>query len=366
MKLQIETSKLQDMVAKAAHCVSNNKLIPITSLIELRVTGTGEFLLTTTDGTNLFYVRFPQAVDCESFELSVFADLFIKLVQKITSKEITITTEGNVLVVEGNGTYKLELPLDQGKVIVFPSKFNGEVFDMPVYDEIDLSAIDGIISSNKASLATDMQYPVLTGYYFGDDVVTSNRKTVCWLKKSVLKHPTVFPPIILDLLSVCSGDTAYVYYVSDDKMFIIKCDNELIVAPEFSADTPFPIEVLGKLIEQDFVSTCTLSRKDLLNILDRMALFVTAYDKKGIDLTFTEQGLVVSSKKSSGTELVPYKTIENFAQFSCSINIEYLQAHLSAKDDDDVELSFGADKAIKLVTGDFIQIVALLENTEGK
>ena len=366
MKLQIETSKLQEMVAKAAHCVSNNKLIPITSLIELRVTGAGEFLLTTTDGTNSFYVRFPEKVDCEPFELSVFADLFIKLVQKITSKEITITTEGNILIVEGNGKYKLELPLDLGKVITFPTKFDADVLEMPIYDEIDLKAIDDIIASNKASLATDMQYPVLTGYYFGENVVTSNRKTVCWLKKAMLQNPTVLQPVILDLLSVCTGDTAYVYYMPENKSFLIRCDNELIFAPEFSADTPFPVGAIEKLIEQDFKSTCVLSRKDLLNILDRMSLFVTAYDKKAIDLTFTENGLIVSSKKSSGTELVPYKTVDGFAPFTCSINIEYLQAHLSAKDSEDVELSFGADKAIKLVTGDFIQIVALLENAEVK
>ena len=37
MTLRIKTSELQAMVSKAIKCVSNNKLIPLTSLVNIRV-----------------------------------------------------------------------------------------------------------------------------------------------------------------------------------------------------------------------------------------------------------------------------------------------------------------------------------------
>ena len=121
MELRIKTSELQDMVSKAIKCVSNNKLIPLTSLMNIKVES-NVLVLTTADATNYFYVS-KQKVACEDFEISVMADLFTKLVQKTSSDEITLVIEGAMLEVKGNGTYKMELPLnEEGRVIKFPVK----------------------------------------------------------------------------------------------------------------------------------------------------------------------------------------------------------------------------------------------------
>ena len=62
MELKIKTSELQEMVGKAAKCVSNNKLIPLTSLMSIKVED-NLLTLTTTDATNYFYVSKPEKVD---------------------------------------------------------------------------------------------------------------------------------------------------------------------------------------------------------------------------------------------------------------------------------------------------------------
>lgn len=56
MKLQIKTTKLQEMLARAIKGASNNKLIPLTSLIAISLKD-GELTLITTDATNYLYVR---------------------------------------------------------------------------------------------------------------------------------------------------------------------------------------------------------------------------------------------------------------------------------------------------------------------
>ena len=55
MNLTIKTTELQEMVSKASKCVSNNKLIPITSLMNIKVCN-HKLTLTTTDAINYFYV----------------------------------------------------------------------------------------------------------------------------------------------------------------------------------------------------------------------------------------------------------------------------------------------------------------------
>ena len=56
MELTIRTSELQDMVSKVIKCSSNNKLLPLTSLMSIKVES--NFLtLATTDGTNYFYSK---------------------------------------------------------------------------------------------------------------------------------------------------------------------------------------------------------------------------------------------------------------------------------------------------------------------
>lgn len=368
MKLTITTTTLQEMVGKSVHCVSNNKLIPLTSLISIKVEK-GVLTLSTTDATNYFYVSSKAEFDCEDFEVSVFADTFVKLIQKTTSDEVTLTVDlqAKVLTIKGNGTYKMELPLDEkGKPIKFPKKFVPD--DLVKEDStIKVSTIKSIILSNKSSLATDMQIPVLTAYYCGDKVVTSNKKTVCWCEMPTFSEPILISPIVMDLLSSMSGENIDVYKFSGEVSgTVFQTDVDVVYAPEFEGVDVFPVDKIGQLVNQELNSKCVVSRKAVLDVLDRLGLFVGSYDKKSIRISFTQEGLMLSSKKSSGVEVIPFVSSENFAEFSASINIEFLQAQVSAQTSETVEISYGSPLAIKLVTDNIIQIIALLKEDELK
>ena len=55
MKIIIKTTTLQEMIAKAIKGASNNKLIPLTSLMAIEVKDK-VLTLTTTDATNYLYI----------------------------------------------------------------------------------------------------------------------------------------------------------------------------------------------------------------------------------------------------------------------------------------------------------------------
>jgi hypothetical protein len=96
--------------------------------------------------------------------------------------------------------------------------------------------------------------------------------------------------------------------------------------------------------------------------LDRLALFVATYDKKGVYLTFTKDGVIFSSKRSNGTELIKYQGSENFQPFTCCADIELLKSQISAQGEEVVEMWYGHEKALKMTSGKITQIVALLED----
>lgn len=361
MNLKIKTTELQNMAGKAIECVSNNKLIPMTSLINIQCVG-NKLMLVSTDYTNYLYTESSTPVESDGdFIISVLADTFVKLVQKTTSETISLSVEGNVLTIKGNGTYKMELPLDEnGKPICFPNKLPETFSSDNEVGTVKISDIRSIIAVNKSAIATDMQYPVLTNYYCKDMVITSNRKMICWNPVKLFNEPILISNKLMELLGIVSGTTITVFKVVDS--YVFKTDTDYIYSPEVEGVNEFPVESMKKLIESQFDYMVKLPRKPILDVLDRLSLFVGAYDKKSICMTFTHEGLVLSSRKSSGSELIPgeYDMQKGRQAFSCYTNIEFLQNQIDTIVSDYIELYYGSPLAIKIVANDVIKVVALL------
>lgn len=358
MELTIKTSELQEMVGRAIKCVSNNKLIPLTSLMNIKVED-NILTLTTTDATNYFYSTKPEKVDCENFEVSVMADLFTKLVQKTTADTITIVVDGGIMKVKGNGTYTMELPLDEnGSVIKFPKKLSDDFTEL--VGQIKLSTVKNILLANKPSLAVNMDYPALTCYYCGDRVITSDRKKICRNSIKFFDEPQLISAQLMELLGSFNSEDINV--TTFDNNLVFSTTTDTIFAPMQDGVETFPVEQIEKLVEQDFISKCKISRSAILNVIDRLSLFVVPYDKHGIYLTFSNEGVMLSSKKSSGQELIPFISSENFAPYTCCIDIEMLRSQIASSDDEDLELYYGSEIAIKITNKNITQIVALLQD----
>ena len=88
MKLQIKTTKLQEMLSKAIKGASNNKLIPLTGLIAIQLKD-NKLTLTTTDATNYLYIQ-DDNIEGDDFYAVVQVDTFAKLVARMTCETITI------------------------------------------------------------------------------------------------------------------------------------------------------------------------------------------------------------------------------------------------------------------------------------
>lgn len=360
MDLTVKTSELQEMVSKVSKCVSNNKLIPITSLMSIKVKD-NVLTLTTTDASAYFYVSSKERFLCDDFEISVIADTFVKLVQKITTETITLTLDNNILEVNGNGKYKLELPLDDSKPIKFVKKLP-DVEPEPNC-VIKRSYIDKILNYNKPTLATAMNIPAICSYYCGDSVRTTDGTRACETGIKLFDSPLLVTPQVMELLGIMSEEDINVFCNEEYTLYFTSTDT--VYAPVQPGIENFPSAGFDKLINTEFPSSCRVDKVSVEELLDRISLFVDSYDKKAITLTFTNEGIMFSSKKSSGVELVPYIESEGFVAYTCNLDIEYFKAQISAQKDDTLHIFYGADKFIKTTSENVVQILGLIKNVEG-
>ena len=361
MKFKIKTKVLQDMVGKAITCSSNNKLIPITSLMNIKVSG-GTLYLTTTDGTTYFFVKAPETVECEDFELSVIADHFTKFIQKTTSENITLECENKSLIVKGNGEYTIELPVDEnGNIIKFPNVIVGDN-ELTQIGVISPKTIKAALDYNKQALSTSMSYPSITCYYCGDNIITTDKVKLCATDIKAFDSPVLISSFLMELLGVLTQESINVY-TKDDKL-IFETEYEYIISTIVNKVEEYPMGGINGLLSTEFNSSCVISKSAVLDVLDRLSLFMSNYDNKGIDITITKDGVVFSTKKSNGVELIPFSSVNNFTDYACRVNIEILKSQLSTHSVDEITLYYGDPKLIKLVSANITQLIALMVGEE--
>jgi len=361
MKLTIGTELLKDVVARAIKGAGNNKLIPITSMmcIELK---NGELTVITTDATNYLYIK-EQHVAGDDFYVVVDANQFAKLVSKMTCESITMTVDEKLytMKVKGNGNYTIELPLDEdGEPVKFPDVLANTALPNPI--ELNRSTVIAILETIKPALAVTMENPQYTAYYMGDKVVATDSYKIASLAIPMFDEPKLVSSEFLDLVAVMRAEKIKATFSDTDVRFETP---DCTIAGKFvDGIDDFAIEPITNLIEQEFDSHCGVPKNDLLQMLDRLSLFVGTYDKNAVDLTFTNQGLQVSSKASSGIEILPYVNSENQVDFTCAVDIQMLVNEVKAIQNDLIEIYYGDDSSIKLVDGNITIVIALMEDEE--
>ena len=359
-QLSLKTVVLQEMVSRSIKGAGQNKLIPLTSLMAIRLENE-QLTLITTDASNTLYIAHEMA-GSKDFYCVVRAEQFVKLISKMTSENVTLEISDGVLNVKGNGNYKIELPLDEnGELITYPDPVSELQIDGEV-EEISLATIRTILNTNKASLAVTFERPELTGYYVGDRVITTDANQICALDTKLLSEPVLLSSDTMNLLDVMTVDKIGV--LEQDDVIEFLTDDCIVFAHKMEGLDDYPIDAINGFIDEEFESSCKVGKTAMLSLLDRISLFVGSYDNNAITLTFNDKGIDVSSKQSNGIEAIEYVESKNHKSYTCDIAINLLVQQIKASAADMLEIQYGNDRSIKLVDGSVTQVIALLEDAE--
>lgn len=357
MKLTMSTVTLQAMVVKAMKGASCNRMIPLTTFLAISLKR-GKLTLITSDATNYLYVS-EDDISGDDFYVVVQAEIFSKLVARLTCDHVSLELSSNKLTVVGNGEYSIELPLDEnGELIVYPDPLSK--FEYGENETVNLSMFKLLLTTSKASLALTSEIPCYTGYYFGDSIITTDTCQVCDVKTKLFSQPALLNADMINLFDVMSEEKIEVFRDAD--VIIFYTDKCTIYGTVMTCIGDYQVDAIEGLVNTAYPSKCTVLKNEMLQLLDRLELFVSAYDKNGVYLTFTQDGLMVTSKQSTSAETIKYTNSESFSPFTCCLDITMLRNQVKASTGDSIEIHYGMTNAIKFTDGNVTQLLCLIED----
>ncbi len=360
--MKLNTQILKEVVSKSIQGAGLNNSIPITSFMGI-VIEDNKLKLITTDATNYFYAVCDEKIK-EDFSIVVYAEQFAKLISKITSEFTYLNIKDRYLEVKANGTYSLELPVDEDGEIITKYPDPLESIDLSGdATEIAQDTISDIITVCKPSLAVDdnsmKNFPEITNYYLGNKVFATNRNEVACIDSEVMDNSVLLQPKIIELLHIIDEDALY-YELTDGSAFVSKNGNYIIYSKQPTDIENYPIDVLNRYIDTDFKSVCKVDKNDFIALLERITLFVGKYDDRVVRLYFEKDGIRVSNNDRSSNELLAYIDSKKYKSYDCSINADKLLNQLKAYRSDTIEIHYNNEVCIKFVDEDVIQIIALM------
>lgn len=365
MKLSIKTATFQNMVAKAVKGAGMNNDLLITQLMSISLKD-NVLTLITTDNSNYLYVREPKVAG-DDFNVVVAVDKFSKLISKLTCEdlvlEIPTAKQGELdkLIVRGNGKYVIELPYDEnGELIDYPNPMENDSDEFWNSGEIQLTTVRHILNTAKAALLVGKEDMCYSDYYVGDRVVSTDTYKICGIDIKIFDEPKLISPRLMDLLDVMSQENIDIRYKDDVVIFET---SEVTVYGMFDEGVEdYQIDAISGLLDEQFPSSCKIEKQPLLQMLDRLSLFVDTFDKNSVYLTFTKEGLMVSSKQDSGEEIIPYKASVDFADYTCCLDIDLFKTQVKAYQSEVIEILYGKENSVKLVLGNTKQVIALADD----
>ena len=357
--MKVVTNRMKEAVNKAIKGAGFNNLIPITSMIGIKLSD-GKLRLLTTDMSNTLCVIIDK-VTGDDIDVTVDADKFGKLISKITSEEVDLSVvDEDKLVIKANGTYKLPLIADEEGLVSFPDV---KLADTPD-GEILLTSIMSAYNINKSALAKTLEQPCLTGYYCGEKVITTDANVITFNDFDAFKYdkPLLISSQMMALLTLNSKEKIAYKVAGSELQFVT--DDVVITGPVLEGIEDYPVEEISAYLEEAFTSSCKVPKELLLDVLDRLALFIEPYDKNGAYFTFGRKGINIHSKKDASTEVVNYVESKEFKPFICCVDIPMLKEQLQANPDETIKIFYGNENALKLQSGKVTQVIALLEDEE--
>ena len=357
--MKISTSRFKEAVNKSIKGAGFNNLIPLTSMMGIKLED-GQLKLLTTDMTNTLEIIIDKVAG-DDICFTIQADTFSKLISKITSDDVELILNDEVLTVKANGTYKIPLVMDESGLVEFPDIKMDRYKKCPEA-EVLLTSIMSAYNINRTSLAKTMEQPELTGYYAGDKTITTDGNVICINDLNMNMGSKLISPQMMSLLTLNS--TEKITFMESKNNLIFITPDVIVEGPGLNGIEDYPIEGIEAYLDEAFPSCCKVPKDLLISVLERLSLFIEPYDKNGAYFAFGRKGITIHSKKDASTEVINYVDSKNFESFTCCVDIPLLKEQLTANPDDTIELWYGNDNALKIISGKITQIIALLEDEE--
>lgn len=362
--MKIRTSIFQQMVGTAVKVCSFNKMLPLTSLMEITTDEVG-MKLTTTDTVTTFEYMLP-VEGLEKTNVVIDANVISALAQKITTPEMELTVTNNSLIISGNGVYNIPIRVDEsGNVIELPKITVPSI--QP--EHVNLQHIREMIKVCSASVSPTVEAKELNNYYLGKDAITTDQIKVTILQNTELglKKPLFLKASAADIISATTFVEADLYTL-EDKVYLIGKTFKFEIAVD-NGDLEYFTNGALKFVDKNkdvkYSYSINLHKSNVLDVLDRLGLFIGDYDSKAVYFHVTKDGLEIHNKDKSSHENIKFveeNLGDEFKEEEFILNIEWTKQLLNVLPEDTFTLSFNVNAAnVKINNTNIIQIISTLQ-----
>jgi len=344
----IGTLVFADILRRVHRGVGSGKILPISEYFYLSLTPDG-LMVQATNGVVFITYRNPEITGSMG-SCVVEADTLTKIVQRTDTPQIRLRLfqeeANNYLEVKGNGTYKIPI-LSSDSYPKYEKTFDTSA--VPLH----LPSLQRMLLEHRACVSKDLLLGIYAGYRFGTNyILTSDLVRICCSTGIFETSPeALVPPRVVSLLLEVTGET--VWYRCSEQSVLFETDHFEIYGAQLSGAQDY--QNFQDELSADVKGAVVLRTSSFLSALSRMELFTSEMDRNSLTLTFTANGLELSTPL--GTETLPYHTITEPAPelnqvdkpYSYAVDVKLLSEILAAIKEESVYVEFTELEVLRLV-----------------
>jgi len=295
----------------------------------------------------------------EEFNAAVNADLFLKLINHLTTDTVELSIDDTILVVKSNGVYKLPMIFEEDKLVTLPNI----VIDNVISEfSIDTKNLMMLYNYNSKELNKNLiGSPVQKMYYVDKDGCITFTSGACITNFSLPDEVKILlPQNIVKLFKLFSGDKLTMTLGKDaltDNLYQTKLqlkDSNIELSVILSSDENMinmvPKDSIRNMATKKYPYTVVVNKTSLLNIIDRLMLFMPSnlYLQPYGQFEFYEDHVTIFDKsKHNKEELMYVSPIElNNTPLNLILDLTDFKVMLSNVEEDTIKLHFGTGQAV--------------------
>lgn len=352
-RLTINTKQFKDSCSKILTALDKSSLYNISDYLGLYAND-GVLKLCITNKVYFVEIKYDLDTNIE-FNATVNAELFLKLVSNITTEEITLEEDGNILVIKGNGVYKVPLIYDNDELLKVTKLRTPEI---PRIETImKLKDLKNIAQYNSKELQKQFFSDPIQKMYYIDDEGCLTFSTGATVTSFSLDKPIklLIQPKIVKLFKLFNTDVKVEYFVNnlstEFNESIARFSNETTTIETLLNDesliNKIPVSVIRSRANKEYNYSAVANKNDLVRIAEIIDLLNGDKADSICVIKAENDTLQFSDEDSNGSESIKLQSsIESKYEFK--VDCKDLLLALSSISNEYITMNFGDENAIVL------------------
>lgn len=356
----IDSEKLKNVCQKILTAVDSNELSVITETLELKTVNNILYMNVT---NKEYYCSVKLDMNTvEAFHATVNANVFLKLVSQITTSDIELAVDSNVMTVKANGTYKLPLIFENTELLELPEiTIQNKVKQFSISGDI----LNSILTYNsKELLRGTISKPIQKMYYVDEQGAITFTSGAC-VNSFTLAEPVrlLFNSRLVKLFKLFS-DTQLVFTLGYDSLdnsmiqtkvcfetddikltSILSCDDTLL--------NSVPVSAIRGRANNIYDYSVNIDKNLLLQCINRLALLTSAKNtlKPYSTFNFSTDKVRIWDVDKENFEDVFYTGSQIAGDYEATLDLLDLKAVVENCTEQYITVNFGDHQAFVVARG---------------